>query len=1005
VVSLSFGTRFFVQSFTICSFIRVGSSSVHGIRVFGDKIIVFGQRRAKICCVKDSKLVEVYDFGTLIDWLWDVIWYRNTIVMGFAQGDIQTWQFHNNSWKSRDIITGQARCILYSLVFWTYNESVWVAGGSVFGDIIICDASDGNETARLVGHKGPVFRLSISEDKQKLCSVGDDRTVRIWQRIDSTFALCWSVFGHTARIWDCGFCGSYDTCVSVGEDNLIKFWDVNRGAEVAILEAHFGRSTWRIAARQDGLIVATGGGDASIKLWDVEREILSRKQLKSFIPIGSLELDQHHSTKKKKIDVSPIGSMNFNADANGVFIAFSDASIVLLRHDEELSVISPDDTLCVKSLSTITVGDCVVVACGADNGWSRIFKFNYKTMAITQIVKWKPCNRAICHTNLVISGTSLNLILSSVSSELLVFQSLFVPDGPKMVYKMNPEFKANKVMSTCIFKDRFIVGGDPNGNIFFGDLTTSVNHTLKSAHGDSKVACLATHNDYMYSGGHNGIVMRWEIAENDLRCVEVIRISLIMNIENLFWDCRGNLLVGGYTYHDYILWNVQERYLLIRDKCAGWRRPSAVAFTSNSIMIYYAESSKERKLRTSSTSNAVCRVGRRGTGSLFSNPSLGTNFNGRATWNVCWIPKIGCVVTGCEDGALKLSEVKDIVETESPLPDNGFTVQVLSTRTTIESIRSSCVSYNKTELNPVIITGGGKQLITCWTIDHLELSYLCEHQSYGNDDSRVLSLVAFCNDPLRGLFGHHIIVAGSSDGTLIVFEASSDLSRTKAYRDVKSDSQFHPVGVCSQLHSVRRDIKATKPVRAIALYTEDIHLIVAGRTNGQVEIWELNEEKDWSPQLLVEFQGHSMGANAVSVAEEKSNSRILVVVSGGDDQAISCSRFCLDSKSFLGPHIRLENACASAIRGISTDGVQIWACGLNQHLRVWEMIQFRNEDANQVTVNVTLSKQGESTYFKLLQDIPVDIADVSCLHRCPTPGRPTTSLVAIVGAGMKLLEI
>ena len=33
-----------------------------------------------------------------------------------------------------------------------------------------------------------------------------------------------------------------------------------------------------------------------------------------------------------------------------------------------------------------------------------------------------------------------------------------------------------------------------------------------------------------------------------------------------------------------------------------------------------------------------------------------------------------------------------------------------------------------------------------------------------------------------------------------------------------------------------------------------------------------------------------------------------------------------------------QRACASAIRGIRTDGIRIWAAGLNQRLSVWGII-------------------------------------------------------------------
>ena len=214
------------------------------------------------------------------------------IAMAMASNNCEIWAFrsipcHDVKGMSFSLcptrlqcIVCDVRCMTYSLSFYGWNDSIQAdfstttieipallaASGTVFGDIVVWPAIDGQEKSNIAnenlssivdswlystttdelpqtknvrkrvspkhylkGHLGSVFSIKISECGNFIASTSDDRTVRLWihtpmvdqnnevpdectrhicakQIIDLhssySYTLAWTGWGHTARVWN-----------------------------------------------------------------------------------------------------------------------------------------------------------------------------------------------------------------------------------------------------------------------------------------------------------------------------------------------------------------------------------------------------------------------------------------------------------------------------------------------------------------------------------------------------------------------------------------------------------------------------------------------------------------------------------------------------------------------------------------------------------------------------------------------------------------------------------
>ncbi|MBW4512984.1 MAG: AAA-like domain-containing protein [Scytonematopsis contorta HA4267-MV1] len=276
------------------------------------------------------------------------------IVVGSAKGMLNIWQ-----------VDGQQLASVKAHETATINVAInpvgdTIATASLDGTIKLWQLS-GNVPVlltTLTGHKGMVLSVSFSPDGTQLASTSDDKTVKLWQRTGATWdkvEMLRTFVGHRAMVMSVKFSPDGKTLVSQGWDSQVKLWNPNnsllkplnghqafvyglafspipstsldkKGELSIIASASTDRTVklWRlddkgkssllrtlkhdgivmgVAFSPDGKRLATASGDATIKIWTPEGELLAT--LKG------------HKGAARKVKFSPDGKRLVSGSADG----------------------------------------------------------------------------------------------------------------------------------------------------------------------------------------------------------------------------------------------------------------------------------------------------------------------------------------------------------------------------------------------------------------------------------------------------------------------------------------------------------------------------------------------------------------------------------------------------------------------------------------------------------------------------------------------------------------
>ena len=118
------------------------------------------------------------------------------------------------------------------------------------------------------GHSDTVFGVAFSPDGTMLATCAADKFVKVWELPSGKFVK--SFEGHTHHVMDVGWTPDGKRLVSAGADNLVKIWDFEKGEKVKDMPGHAKQVTKLVFFRGKKPEFVTVSGDASVRGWNID---------------------------------------------------------------------------------------------------------------------------------------------------------------------------------------------------------------------------------------------------------------------------------------------------------------------------------------------------------------------------------------------------------------------------------------------------------------------------------------------------------------------------------------------------------------------------------------------------------------------------------------------------------------------------------------------------------------------------------------------------------------
>ena len=181
--------------------------------------------------------------------------------------EVIIWDAQTGTIRQR--ITGFADRVV-ALAFSAKGNMLATGGGAPTedGELKVFDPATGKLIVEVKNaHSDTVFGVSFSPDGKMLASCGADKFVKVFEVPTGKFIK--SFEGHTHHVLDVGWKSDGKFLASAGADNAIKVWNFETGEQARTMMGHAKQVTRLLFVGATPQIV-TCSGDSSVRMWNVD---------------------------------------------------------------------------------------------------------------------------------------------------------------------------------------------------------------------------------------------------------------------------------------------------------------------------------------------------------------------------------------------------------------------------------------------------------------------------------------------------------------------------------------------------------------------------------------------------------------------------------------------------------------------------------------------------------------------------------------------------------------
>ena len=158
----------------------------------------------------------------------------------------------------------------YTNRFWSVafnHDGTLLASGSDDSIVRLWDAKTGECSRYFRGHEGRVWSVAFSPDGKLLASSGNDGKVILWNI--ETGQYLHVLQEHEGWVWSVAFSPDGKLLASGGDDCTVRLWDVETGQYLPFILNHDDRVR-SVAFNHDTTLLAIGSDDGKVRLWNLK---------------------------------------------------------------------------------------------------------------------------------------------------------------------------------------------------------------------------------------------------------------------------------------------------------------------------------------------------------------------------------------------------------------------------------------------------------------------------------------------------------------------------------------------------------------------------------------------------------------------------------------------------------------------------------------------------------------------------------------------------------------